>query len=57
MKKAIVTGAALLITTVGGATAVSAAAALPAALLDMARWRHPARQSSNGGFAVSAVLG
>jgi hypothetical protein len=31
MKKAIVTGAALLITTFGGATAVSAAAALPAA--------------------------
>jgi len=31
MKKAIVTGAALLITTFGGATAAGAAAALPAA--------------------------
>ena len=31
MKKAIVTGAALLVTTFGGATAVGAAAALPAA--------------------------
>ena len=31
MKKAIVTGATLLTTTVGGATAVSAATALPAA--------------------------